>query len=404
MRHAIRIGRVLGIDFKIDSSWLVIAALVVWSLSSLFSAWHPEWPWPTRIAVAVAAMLAFFGSVVLHELAHSIVARIYGIPVRDITLHMFGGVSNIEREPPTPAAEFLIAIVGPIASVLLGIGMMAFAVIFTGILHRTQFETAAEAIAHMGPLTTLLMWLGPVNIVVGLFNMVPGFPLDGGRILRSILWRTTGSLSKATKLAASAGQFVGWAFIVTAIFMALGYRVPFFGTGFGPGLWLALIGFFLRNAAVQHRIGVAVEDALSGVRVADIMRTDGPWVNANTPLRAAVSDSFMRYNDNAYPVFEGSSFVGLVSLEDVRRVPADTRDSPLVREIMTPVSDLEVAFPGEGAFEALRRIGNARIGQLPVVLEGQLVGMIFERDLARWLELKSHEHGEDVRLAQPRHA
>ncbi|MCL2779143.1 MAG: site-2 protease family protein [Polyangiaceae bacterium] len=405
MRNAIRIGRLFGIDFKIDSSWVIIAALVIWSLSSLFAAWHPEWALPTRLVVATLAMLAFFGSVVLHELAHSMMSRFYGIPVRDITLHMFGGVSSIEREPPTPGAEFIIAIVGPIASVLLGIGMLVVAAIFTDFtLEGEPFASAAEAISRMGPLSTLLVWLGPVNIMVGLFNMVPGFPLDGGRVLRSILWRITKSLPRATELAAWIGQLVGWAFLVTGIFMALGYRVPFFGTGFGSGLWLGLIGLFLRNAAVQHRIGVAAQSALGGLHVADVMRASGPWVNANMPLRAVVDDYFTRHDETACPVFDDTSFVGLISLGNIRKVPMAEWDRSIAADRMTPLAELKIATRDDDLFETLRQIGTSGVHELAVMSEGRLVGIIFEKDIFRWLELRSHSSSGPVHHPDPRHA
>src|SRR5438105_227358 len=176
MRHAFRIGRIFGIELRVDSSWVLIFVLVTWSLSSLFASWHPDWaPW-TSFAVAGVAALLFFASVLFHELAHSLVARGYGIPVRDITLHMFGGVSSIEREPDRPGAELFIAIVGPIASIGLGIAMLVATAVVTGITYEETGRTAdaADMVARMGPISTLLMWLGPVNITVGLFNLIPG--------------------------------------------------------------------------------------------------------------------------------------------------------------------------------------------------------------------------------------
>lgn len=399
MRSSFRIGRLFGIDLRVDSSWLFILVLVVWSLSSLFARWHPDWMAGTVFLVAFLAALSFFVSVLLHELAHSLVARLYGIPVRDITLHMFGGVSNIEREPPTAAAELLIAIVGPLTSVGLGIAMTAAATLATG-LAGMEVETAAEAVEHMGPLATVLLWLGPINIAVGLFNLVPGFPLDGGRILRALVWRVTGSLSRATRIATTVGQLVGWAFIVAGGFMALGYAVPFFGRGLGGGIWLALIGLFLRNAATQHQAGAAIHDALAGVRVTDLMRTEGAWVEASLPLRALVSDWILRREDGAFPVFEQGRFVGVVCLDDVRRADPSSWDGRTVRDVMTPVERLVVAAPGEELFDALRRLGAAGVRQLPVVVSGTLVGMLFERDIARWLELTSAPPGG----MRPRHA
>jgi Zn-dependent protease len=336
MRNGFRIGRLFGIELRADTSWLLILVLVVWSLSSLFASWHPDWSPLTTFAVAVAAALAFFGSVVFHEMAHSLVATFYGIPVRDITLHMFGGVSNIEREPPTPGSEFFMAVVGPLASIGLGIAMTVAGALIGGVF-GPDVGSAEEVLARLGPVTTAIMWLGPINVMVGVFNLVPGFPLDGGRILRSILWKITGSLSTATMWAARAGQLVGWAFIAIGVFMALGYRVPFLGSGFTGGLWIALIGLFLRNAAVQYHRGAEIQDALAGVRAADLMRQVPPtWaVNYATATHA---------------------------------------------------------HPDEPVAEVLRRMGNAGVTEIPVVANDTMLGVIFESDVARWLELRRPTH------------
>jgi Zn-dependent protease len=385
MRKALRIGRLFGIEFRVDSSWLFIFALVIWSLSSLFGVWHPDWAMTTRILVAVAAALAFFASVLFHEMAHSLVARLYNIPVRDITLHMFGGVSNIEKEPPTPGAEFLIAVVGPLASIGLGLVLMFGGATIAGIA-EPDATNPTELIARLGPVTTVVMWLGPVNVIVGLFNMIPGFPLDGGRILRSILWKATGSLQVATRWSTTAGQFVGWGFIVMGAFMVLGYSVPFFGSGFG-GLWLALIGFFLKNAAVQHQAGAALTEELAGVRVSDLMRRQGPWVDANTPLEA-LTQMFVQNEERAFPVFDGARFAGIVSITDVRRF-RQTGAYGRTRDVMTPLERLTVTTPDTELVEAIRSLGKVGVSELPVIADGMLVGILFDRDVARWIELRS---------------
>lgn len=404
MRSSFRVGRLFGIDLRVDSSWLFVLVLVVWSLSSLFARWHADWAPGTVLVVALLAAVAFFGSVLLHELAHSIVARLYGIPVRDITLHMFGGVSNIEREPTTPAAELLIAIVGPLTSVGLGVVMTLIVSLWIGLL-GLDVDTAAEAVAHLGPVTTVLSWLGPINIAVGLFNLIPGFPLDGGRILRAVTWIVTGSERRATRIATTVGQLVGWTFIASGAFMALGYAVPFFGRGLGGGVWLALIGLFLRNAATQHQAGAALHDALTGVRVSDLMRTQGAWAPASLPVRRLVDDLVLKHEEGAFPVHDEGQLVGLVCLDDVRRLEPATWDVHTVRDVMTPLPRLVVAGPDEEIFEALRRLGTARVRQLPVVRAGGegvqvLLGMLHERDIARWLELRTTLG----RAPLPRHA
>lgn len=391
MRQSLRIGRLFGIDLRVDSSWLVILVLVVTSLTSLFSGWHPSWGTAVAFVVAVFAALAFFGSVLFHELAHSLVARFgYGIPVRDITLHMFGGVSNIEREPPTPTAELLIAIVGPISSIVLGVAMLLAGAVVTGLEFGSD---PATALTSMGPVTTLLVWLGPVNIAVGVFNLIPGFPLDGGRILRSIVWHVTKDLGRATRIASGVGQIVGWGFVGMGVLMVLGARLPFFGGGVVGGIWLGLIGMFLRNAALQNYVGSAVHDALEGVRVRDLMRTRGPWVSRWMPLRTLVDGWFMRSDADAFPVFEDGHLVGVVSLDAVRAVHPREWDVRYAGDVMEPVERIAVLSPDEAAFDALRRLGGTTATQLPVVGPDGFVGMLHEQDLLRFVDLAAARLG-----------
>jgi Zn-dependent protease/predicted transcriptional regulator len=390
MRKAIRIGRLFGIQLQLDSSWLFVFALVVWSLTSVFQAWHPVWTSGTALAAAVVTGIAFFASVVFHELAHALVARIYKLPVRDITLHMFGGISNIEREPPTPGAELLIAAVGPIASVALGIAMLVVAAFVTGISFLPGAGAPGpDAMAELGPAATLLVWLGPVNIAVGLFNLVPGFPLDGGRILRAVLWKSTGNLHTATRWSTSVGQAVGIGFILVGAAMSMGLRVPFFGTGFGSGLWLALIGMFLRGAAKQHQAGSDVAEALEGVRVATLMRTNNVTVPANASIRTLVEQWFDRRTDAAMPVYFRDRFVGVVSAEDAAKVPAEEWEEHTAREIMIPATSVPSTAPSDAAFDALRTMEAAETTALPVIDDGELVGMLFERDIERWLAMQT---------------
>jgi len=322
--RSLRIGRLFGIDFKIDSSWLVIAALVVFSLTTLFGRWHPAWTLGTSAAVALVAAFSFFASLVLHELAHATVARVvYKIPVRDITLHMFGGVASIEREPATPGAELFIAIVGPITSIGLGVAMLALGSALTGA------PAQADQLAALSPVETMLMWLGPVNIGIGLFNMIPGFPLDGGRILRAVLWKATGDVTKATHWSSSVGQTVGLAFILGGVAMALGFHVPFFGRGFGAGVWLAMIGMFLRGAARRQEASQALRTMLAGVRVSDVMR---PYLGWSRPMEVqgahvapndALTDALPELAgtpEHQVPVVENGVLVGMLFEDDVSRL------------------------------------------------------------------------------------
>jgi Zn-dependent protease len=387
MPSSIRIFRIRGIDIRIDPSWIVIFALLTWSLGATFLSLHPSWGLFVAFLVGAVAALSFFASVLVHELAHTLVATAWGIPVRDITLHLFGGMSSLEREPPTPKSEFWMAIVGPIAS--LGIGVMFFlgASLFVTIGGVPTELAPGVIVRELGPVSTVLFWLASANILVALFNLLPGFPLDGGRVLRSIVWGISGDLQKATRVATVAGQMLGWALVITGLFMAFGGTVPFFGTGLVPGLWMALIGWVLRTAAVQSYRGTVLETMLEGVRSGDLMRTAGSWVTAATSVETLVNEVLMHSEERAFPVFEGPTFVGIVSLTDVRGVTPDERPYTPVRNIMKGLPKLATTRVDEPVFEALRRMRRTDVGQLPVFSGERFVGMLFERDVARWIEL-----------------
>jgi CBS domain-containing protein len=235
----------------------------------------------------------------------------------------------------------------------------------------------------------LLLWLGPVNIFVGLFNLVPGFPLDGGRILRSILWGATDNLHKATRWASAVGHLIAWLFIIAGIAMAFGATVPFFGTGLINGLWLMFIGWFLNDAASQSYRQIVIQDLLEDVPVALLMRSNVPAVPPDLPVSNLVYNFIMNTGESAFPVVEGDRMLGLVSLEDVRKVPRNAWDKATVSEIMTSADQLPVVTPQEDVGEALNEIEHGDAGMTPVVEDGHLVGLLRRRDIVRWLQLQS---------------
>lgn len=384
MRGALRIGRLFGIDLAIDWSWGLIFLLMSWNLTAVFHAWHPSWPLVACFALALVAAVLFFASVVAHELAHALVAKSYSIRVREIRLFLFGGVSNIESEPPSPGAEAWMAIVGPLVSIGLGI---VFIVLAGLALPRIDATNPWETLAALGPLATLFFWLGPINLFVGIFNLVPGFPLDGGRILRAVIWKITGDLHRATLAASTVGRAIGWTFVMLGIAMAFGARIPFFGQGAGSGLWLAFIGWFLASAAERSFGALVVQEVLDGVRVGQLMRRTGSIVPPETTVRAVVNDWFMRSSEHAFPVVVDGRLLGLVCVGDVRKLPQSAWDNTLVTAVMTPRERLAVVGPADGAESALRKLGELDVDQLPVVDGELLVGMISRRDIARWLEL-----------------
>jgi Zn-dependent protease/predicted transcriptional regulator len=389
MNSGVHIGRIFGINIQIDWSWVFIFLLVTWSLAvGLFPSWHPDWSPALSWVVALSASILFFASVLIHELAHSLVAKAKGLPVRRITLFLFGGVSNLEREPPSPKAEFIITIVGPVTSLALGAFFLMLSSFSIGGLSIVPPEST-EMVSQLNPLSTLLLWLGSINILLGIFNLIPGFPLDGGRVLRSLLWMATGSLRKATRWASGTGQAIAWIFIVTGVVMIFGAQIPFFGTGLINGLWLILIGWFLNGAAIAGYRQVVIRDLLEDVPVERLMRSEVPVVPPDLTVSDLVYQWIIGTDERAFPVLAGERLVGLVGLEDVRKLPREAWDSTTVEQIMTRAEQLDVVSPREDANEAFEKLTRRDVRQVPVVQDGHLVGLLRRRDIVKWLQLHS---------------
>lgn len=384
MRGGVRIGRVAGIAIRIDWSWILILILITWNLAaSVFPSIHPNWSPLLLWSLAIAAALLFFLSILAHELAHSIVAVKRGMPVKEITLFMFGGVSNIEKEPETPGQEFWVTIVGPLTSLILGLFFLG---IGAATLPRGTGQSTMRLIAGLSPLQTLMLWLGPVNIALAVFNLIPGFPLDGGRILRSFIWALTKNYKRATRWAARVGQAVGWIMIFMGIAMVFGFSVPFFGRGAVGGVWLVLIGWFLRNAAEQSYNQVIVTDLLEGVSVGELMNRNTINVPPNISVETMVDQYIMSSDQRAFPVQEEDTLVGLVCLSDIRKVSRQEWAQTRVADIMTPLAQIDVIEPQEDAAEALTRLSRKDVRQLPVVQNGRLLGLVRQQDIVRWLQ------------------
>jgi Zn-dependent protease len=415
--NGFRIGRIAGITIRVDWSWLFILLLITWNLSSLFRQLHPEWGLAANWGIALAAALLFFGSVLAHEMAHSLVARAQGLPVRNITLFLFGGVSNIQKEPESPKNEFWMAIAGPLTSLVLGVVMLLIAV--GGVITTRGLGQPGLAVRNLSPLNAILFWLGSVNIILAVFNMIPGFPLDGGRVLRSIIWAATHNLRSATRWAAAIGQAIAWIMIIAGISMAFGLRIPFFGTGLVSGLWLAFIGWFLNSAAVQSNQQVQIQDLLEGVRVANLMRRSPPTVEPDCTVANLVHTHLMGSDDQAFPVLQNEQLYGIVTLDDIRKVPRSDWETVYVRDIMTPSQDLITAAPEEDVSQAMEKLIQRDVRQLPVVRltgpsagpaiipatgEGaahpgalpaanvEFIGLLRRRDIMRWLQLHTGGH------------
>jgi Zn-dependent protease len=386
--NSFRIGKIFNINIEIDWSWLLIFGLVTWSLASSFGQMHATWTPLMQWGMAVLAALLFFLSVLAHELAHSLVARAQGVPVRNITLFMFGGVSNIQKEPVSPLNEFLVAIVGPLTSFVLG-GL--FLLLGSGglVLNSVSATNMNELLSQLGPANTIFLWLGSVNILVGLFNLIPGFPLDGGRVVRSILWGITDDLKKATRWASWLGQAVAWLLIFAGMSMLFGAQIPILGSGFINGLWLIFIGWFLQNAAVQSYRRVVIYDILEDIPVKRLMNPNVPRTPANITVESFVDDYLMRSDNRAFIVFDEEKMVGLITIEDVRKLSSEARRTTFVRDVMTPSEKMIVVAPEEDVTDAFERLQMKDIRQLPVVAGNKIVGLLRRKDIVRWLQLQS---------------
>lgn len=381
------LGQLFGVHVQVDWSLLIIFVLITVNLGvGVFPVWHPEWSPALVWGLSIAAAILFFASVLAHEMAHALVARTQGIPIRRITLFLFGGVSHMEAEPRSPKAEFAMAIVGPLASILIGVVATFLGVYLAGDAARlaAEADTVDElqaAVSTIGPGATLLLWLGPINILLGIFNTIPGFPLDGGRVLRSILWGITGDLVKATRWASGVGQLFAW------LLMAAGVMY-FFAGALAQGLWLLLIGWFLNNAARMSYQQLLIHQALEHVPVGRIMRTQLHRVAPTLSLEAFVREHLMATDQYAFPVESNGVLVGLVTLDDVRKVPQSQWAETNVEWIMTPVDQLSGLPPDAGAEVALTRLAQTDEEQLPIIENRRLVGLVRRSDLLKWLALQ----------------
>jgi Zn-dependent protease/CBS domain-containing protein len=384
-----RVGRIAGVEVRVDWSLLIVFWLIVMSLGGgLFPAHHPEWSTRFSWAMGAIAALMFFLSVLAHELSHAVVGRANGVPVAGITLFIFGGMAHMRGEPRSPRAELLMTVVGPLTSLLIG----AVALWWGTHLARSAIIDAADplrAFQEVGPFATILLWLGPINIMLGVFNLIPAFPLDGGRVLRAALWAATHDLTKATRWAAGIGQGFGLLLIFAGISMILGVRVPWLGRGLVPGLWSAFIGWFLYRAAAASYSRVLITDLLDDVPVSRLMRRDPVVVYPELSLVTLVDEYLLAGADRAFPVVDGDRLVGILTTEDVRNVRREDWPTTRARQVMTPSSQLAVATPDETAAAALAKLSERDVAQLPVVGAGEtLVGVIGRRDILRWLELQ----------------
>ncbi|HZP24333.1 MAG TPA: site-2 protease family protein [Terriglobales bacterium] len=361
MRSQIRLGRIAGIEIGLHYSWFIIAFLIGMSLVGEFHSTMPQWSKAVTWSAACVTALLFFVTLLLHELAHSLVAKAKGLKVRAITLFALGGVSQIESEAPNAKTEFWIAIVGPLSSLLIG-------AICLGVARGIGWTKLTVA---QNPVAAVLLWLGYINLTLAVFNMIPGYPLDGGRVLRAIIWFFNKNAVRATQLAARVGQVVAFLFILYGLFRF--FTVENFG-----GLWLAFIGWFLLDASRSSAAQVELMDLLRGRTVADLMERDCPVVPSHLSLYDFVHQLMLRNGRRCYIVVQGDQLVGLITPNEVKHVPAEEWPQTSVQSAMRPVSQLKVVSPETPVVQALEVISRDDINQLPVVAGGRLHG-VFSR-------------------------
>lgn len=372
LRGGIPIGRAFGIQLRLHYSWFVIFALVTWALAaSYFPTTYPGWSLSAKIIAGLITSLLFFGSVLAHELMHSVVAQHQGIPVRSITLFILGGVSQISGEPKQPGEEFRMAIVGPLTSLIIG-----------GIFWLIWFELKSSPSLSYQYVSGVSYWLGYINIILAVFNLIPGFPLDGGRVLRSIIWGANHNLRGATRIASNIGRGVGYLFIFGGV-------VLIFSGNFFNGIWIALIGWFLESAAAGSYRQVALRDILRGHTVSEIMTKDCLMVSSDITVEKLVNEFVLTSGRRCFPVVVEGRVLGLVTLHNIKAIPREQWSLKKVREVMTPMANLKWVQPGDELSHALQVLTENDVNQLPVIQDSNIVGMIGRDNVINFVEVRS---------------
>jgi Zn-dependent protease/CBS domain-containing protein len=365
MNGNIRLGRVGGVEVRINWSWLVIFALIVWSLADgVFPSQNPGLSNGTHLAMAIVAALLFFASLLLHELGHAWQARREGLEIDGITLWLFGGVSQFKSRFPSAGAEFRIAVAGPSVSLILGVGFVLLA--FAGL------PSAVDGVAA---------WLGYINLTLLVFNLIPALPLDGGRVLRAALWQRRGDLAWATRVATDIGRGFAYLFIVLGIAM-------FIFQGSFSGAWLAFIGWFLLQAATGEARYIATEAALAGLRVRDLMVRNPATIDGDLTLGRFMEEVARSPHFATYPVVDAERPIGLLAFRSVAAVPRSEWDWRRVRDAMTPLDQVQLLTEDETAVDALGALSSSTSNRGLVVENGHLAGLLSITDLTRAFEVR----------------
>jgi Zn-dependent protease/CBS domain-containing protein len=374
MIAGIRVGRFFGIDVRLDVSWFVVLLLVLWTFAqAVFPSRNPGYSGAVYIGMAVAGALLFFGSVLLHELAHSAMAQARGIPVEGITLFIFGGMARIRSDAENPKDEFLITVVGPLSSAAIGLALLGFA-------------RLGEAQGMPVPVTGVADYLSLLNFALAAFNLIPGFPLDGGRLFRSLVWYLSKDLRKATRWASYTGRGFGFVLIGLGV-------LNLFGGSLVGGMWFIFIGWFLSQAAEASYRQLILRRILEGVRAFEAMTRAPETVRPDLSLRDLVDEYFLRRRYNSFPVESADGcLLGLVTLSQVKQIERDRWPTMRVSEVMKQVGEAVTVRPEDTLADVLTKLESAGVGRALVVEDGRLEGVISRADVAQWLQRYQQLH------------
>jgi Zn-dependent protease/CBS domain-containing protein len=367
--QSFRLGSIFDFEIRVDLSWFIIFFLILWTLIfNIFPANFPELSTTAYAIMGVIGTILFFTSLLAHELSHSLVAKMKRIPIEGITLFVFGGVSRTRMDAESPGDEFQIAVVGPLMSLFLA---ALFGLIWW-VGQNAGWTVAVTGVAR---------YLATINLVIAIFNLLPGFPLDGGRLFRSVIWKTTGNLRKATRIAAGAGKFFGFALIAFGI-------IRMFGGSILGGLWLVFIGWFLTTAAELGYKEQLLQSSLKGVKAKQLMTPAPQTVPSSLSLQEVVDQYFLQQRYQAFPVTENNHPVGIITLNQVKDVPRKEWEDRTVQETMTPAKNNVTTSPEEDMSQVLEKMENSGIQRVLVTDNGNLEGIITGRDLSVWLQRK----------------
>jgi Zn-dependent protease/CBS domain-containing protein len=375
MKGQVTIGRPFGVEVALHFSWFLIAALILLSLAQRFREAHADWASFVIWATATVTAALFFAALVLHELSHALVARAHGLPVHSITLFALGGVARISREAADAKTELLMAGAGPVASALIGVSCLFVA-------RLLGWQPPGEAAS---PLLSVLVWLGYINGSLAVFNLIPAFPMDGGRILRAAIWWITGDLRRATRWAARLGQLMAVGFIGLGVFSFL------FEGGLG-GLWISFIGWFLLNAAGASYQELQSHELLRGLRVEDVMLRDCIPVDGRTSVQEFVDRLLLRLGARCFVVTGSGRVLGLVTIHEIKHVPREAWLSTSVDSVMQPLDRLHTVSPASPLSESVEIMGRDDLQQLPVLEEGRLLGVVSRNSVAQLMRTRAELH------------